>query len=384
MEYLLDESGLQKLVHLLADRPSLEFVEAPQALLDRLGVRQDIKGVLGDLPWDARHIRGAPREDVCVGAEKADEHHFLFVVEGGADLQRLVVGAIRVEGHLLDTLGRFEASHVSVRGVQGLACHFVEGGCEGLVLRLSLRVLNALHVALVGVLERRADGDDTLRTWHLQLEVGVVGDGHELGVVGTTKDGMIGYPKPHHLKGEYFLAEVGCRAKADRQIDLAEGLDSPPRRNSMKRRLARAKLVQSNPHELQGVGVHDVEPAASVYEHLGEAGVSDDGVDNKWVPSRMRDIVEVVFAAKGNGVLRPVEVGRRGHCDGEDFPTLALALPRGHVHHWPSKDEEGVLYRGELVISTFVASILLLVLVAMRDAVVVLLEHLALLEGMVD
>ena len=47
MEYLLDESGLQKLVHLLADRAPLELIEAPQALLDRLGVRQDIKGVLG-------------------------------------------------------------------------------------------------------------------------------------------------------------------------------------------------------------------------------------------------------------------------------------------------------------------------------------------------
>ena len=55
------------------------------------------------------------------------------------------------------------------------------------------------------------------------LEVGVVGDDHELGVTGTTKNGMIGSPKPYHLKGEYFLAEVGCRAEADRQIDLAEG-----------------------------------------------------------------------------------------------------------------------------------------------------------------
>ena len=85
MEYLLDESGFQELVHLLADRPSLELVEEPQALLDRLGVRHDIKGVLGDLPRDARHVRGAPREDVSVGAEKVDEHHFLFAIEGGAD-----------------------------------------------------------------------------------------------------------------------------------------------------------------------------------------------------------------------------------------------------------------------------------------------------------
>ena len=92
----------------------------------------------------------------------------------------------------------------------------------------------------------------------------------------------------------------------------------------------------------------------------------------------------VVLAAKGDGVLRPVEVGWRGLGDGEDFPALTLVLPRGHVRRWSSKDEEGVLHRRELVISTFVTSVLLLVLVAMRDAVVVLPEHFALLEGVVD
>ena len=56
MEYLLYESGRQKLVHLLADRPLLELIEAPQALLDWLRVWQDIKGVLGDLPRYARHV----------------------------------------------------------------------------------------------------------------------------------------------------------------------------------------------------------------------------------------------------------------------------------------------------------------------------------------
>ena len=89
MEYLFDESGRQKFLQLLADRPALELVKASQALLHRLGVGSDIKGVLGDLPGYARHIRGTPREDISVGAEKIDEHHFLFAVEGGADLQRL-------------------------------------------------------------------------------------------------------------------------------------------------------------------------------------------------------------------------------------------------------------------------------------------------------
>ena len=91
MEYLFDESGHQQLVRLLADCPALELVEASQALFHRLGVGSDIMGVLGDLPRYVGHVRGAPRKDVCVGTEKVDEHHFLFAVEGGADLQRLVV-----------------------------------------------------------------------------------------------------------------------------------------------------------------------------------------------------------------------------------------------------------------------------------------------------
>ena len=86
MEYLLDEFGRQKFMQLLADCPALELVEASQALLHRLGVGSDVKGVLGNLPWYARHIRGAPREDVGIGTEKVDEHHFLFAVEGSADL----------------------------------------------------------------------------------------------------------------------------------------------------------------------------------------------------------------------------------------------------------------------------------------------------------
>ena len=56
----------------------------------------------------------------------------------------------------------------------------------------------------------------------------------------------------------------------------------------------------------------------------------------------------------------------------------------GHVRRWTSKDEEGVLHRGELAIATLVVRILLLALVAVRDAVVVLAKHLTLLESVVD
>src|SRR6185437_12213588 len=112
MEYLFDEFGRQKFLQLLADRSALELVEASQALVHRLGVGSDIKGVLGDLPRYAKHIRGALCENVSVGAEKIDEHHFPLAVEGGADLQRLVVVLARVKRHLLDALGGFDAPGV--------------------------------------------------------------------------------------------------------------------------------------------------------------------------------------------------------------------------------------------------------------------------------
>ena len=56
------------------------------------------------------------------------------------------------------------------------------------------------------------------------------------------------------------------------------------------------------------MGVHDVEVAASVHEHLGEASVADDGIHDEWILSRVWDVVGVVLAAEGDGVLRPVEV----------------------------------------------------------------------------
>ena len=142
----------------------------------------DVKGVLGDLPRYARHVRGAPQEDVCIGAEEVDEHHFLFVIEDSADLQCLAVGGVRIEEYVLGTLGRLEAACVSLRGVHGLVRHPLQVRGEGLVHSKGLSMLDAFDVALVGLLERGADGDDTLWTRHLHLEVGVVGDHNELGI----------------------------------------------------------------------------------------------------------------------------------------------------------------------------------------------------------
>jgi hypothetical protein len=118
--------------------------------------------VLGDLPQDAWHIRGAPRKDVGVGAEKVDEHHFLFRVEGGTDHQRLSLGGSRVEGHLLGLPGSLKAARVLGRGVEVLVDQLLHACDERLVKRQRLSVLHAIDVVVEHMLDRRAHGDDTL------------------------------------------------------------------------------------------------------------------------------------------------------------------------------------------------------------------------------
>jgi hypothetical protein len=91
--------------------------------------------VLGDLPRNAWHIRGAPRKDVSVGAEEVDEHHFLFRIEGGTDPQHLALGGSRVEGHLFGLLGGLEAGGVLGGGVEVLIDQLLQVRYERFIQR---------------------------------------------------------------------------------------------------------------------------------------------------------------------------------------------------------------------------------------------------------
>jgi hypothetical protein len=65
-------------------------------------------------------------------------------------------------------------------------------------------------------------------------------------------------------------------------------------------------LGSINPQELQGLGVDDVEAAASVHEDFGEPNVADDRVNDERVPSWARHEVGVVALVKGDRLVRPV------------------------------------------------------------------------------
>ena len=72
-----------------------------------------------------------------------------------------------------------------------------------------------LHVAFVRVSVRGSDGDDPVGAQHLELEVCVVGDDHELDVAWSPQHCMVGSSEPDHLEREGFLSEIGRSPEAD-------------------------------------------------------------------------------------------------------------------------------------------------------------------------
>jgi hypothetical protein len=111
-------------------------------------------------------------------------------------------------------------------------------GDEGLRFGEGLDVFHALHVAFVRVSVRGADGDDPVGARHLELEVGVVGDGHELGIAWPPQHRVVGSLEPDHLEREGFLSEIGGSPEADGQIELSKGLDVFLGDDPVKRRRA--------------------------------------------------------------------------------------------------------------------------------------------------
>jgi hypothetical protein len=137
--------------------------------------------VLGDIPRYAWHVRGTPRKNFGICAEKVNEHCFLFGVELLADPDFLAGVVAGVERDGLNRLGWFEVVGVPLR-VGRLFGETIQVGDEGFGLGEGFSVLHAFHVALVSVALCGSDDDGSLGAWHFELEVRVVGDGHELGV----------------------------------------------------------------------------------------------------------------------------------------------------------------------------------------------------------
>jgi hypothetical protein len=107
---------------------------------------------------------------------------------------------------------------------------------------------DAVLLAVVGLLEAALNGDDPLRAKHLELEVGVVGDGHELGEARSIEEGVVDTEKVDNFEVKWLLAEVVQLAKGDVEPDALERHGFLPRHNPIERRLARAQATSRDAH----------------------------------------------------------------------------------------------------------------------------------------
>jgi hypothetical protein len=169
-------------------------------------------------------------------------------VELGADPDFLAGVVARVERDRLNRLSRFEVAGMALR-IGRLLGEAIQVGDEGLRLGDGLNVLHAFHVALVSVAVHGSDGDGSAGAWHLELEVRVVGDGHELGVARSSQHRMIGPSELDHLENEGFLSKVGGSSEADGQIKLPKGLDALTGDDPMKRCCTGPDCGQIDPQE---------------------------------------------------------------------------------------------------------------------------------------
>jgi hypothetical protein len=130
----------------------------------------------------------------------------------------LLAGVVAgVERDRLNRLIWFEVAAVALH-IRHLLGEALQVGDEGLGLGEGLSILHTLHVSFVHVSVRGSNGDDPVGAWHLELEVGIVGDGHELGVARSPHHRVVGSSELDHLECEGFLSEVGGSSKADGQI----------------------------------------------------------------------------------------------------------------------------------------------------------------------
>jgi hypothetical protein len=108
-------------------------------------------------------------------------------------------------------------------------------------------VLDALHVALVGMLVGGPNSYDTIGAWHFELEVGVIGDRDEPGVAWAPKDGMVCSMESDYFESESLLPKIGGRAKTDRQVNPPDGLCSLSWHDSMEAPDARSEVCPCDP-----------------------------------------------------------------------------------------------------------------------------------------
>ena len=84
----------------------------------------------------------------------------------------------------------------------------------------------------------------------------------------------------YHLEGKDIRAEVGSVTKHDGQVDLPEWVCLRSQ-DTVEGRAHWSELQPGDAHGVEGVDIEDVEASLSIHQHLGEALLADNGVDDE-------------------------------------------------------------------------------------------------------
>ena len=88
--------------------------------------------------------------------------------------------------------------------------------------------------------------------------------------------------------------------KRDGQVDLPKWVRLRSWDHTVEGRARRAELRLGDAHGIEGVDVEDIEAAASVHQHLGEALLADNGVDDERVVTQSSDVGRMVPLIKSD------------------------------------------------------------------------------------
>ena len=153
----------------------------------------------------------------------------------------------------------------------------------------------------------------------------------------------------HHFKGEDIRAEVGSVAKCDGQVDLPERVRLRSRDHAVEGRAYWAEFRPGDAHGVEGVDVEDVEAATSVHQHLSEALLANNGVDDERVASWSGDVGGMVPLIEGDRRFRPAEEGGDGRLGGACLYIANLVLALGPDGVGPTKDHDALLRLREAI-----------------------------------
>ena len=130
------------------------------------------------------------------------------------------------------------------------------------MLAHSYRDVVVLLFVEVGLLKVATYSDDPMWARHLELQVGVVRDGHELGEVLSIEEGVVDSREVDHLEDEWLLVEVVRLAEGEVEPDAPKGHGFLSQHDPLELCLAGAQAAPRDAHLVKGAGVEYVEATA--------------------------------------------------------------------------------------------------------------------------